>query len=361
MAPKQAFPRVPTPFSERGFYLSEFRGRTLALAVRASDLQAPAPVESVLKELEANPTRVVVISTDPEALAALPASEVLAGDPREPGLEGAVWRALARGPRVGLAVAAGDTFAPVCRHIAVRLGLVKMIWLDREGGLQSPRGGRASFVDLTELRSLLTAGNVGPERASLLQEVEAALAGGVESVNLCTPEGLADEIFSYAGSGTLFTRERYVQVRRLRLDDYDAADDLIARGIAEGYLAPRSPEQIDLVLANGFGAFVEGRYLAGIGALLSHDAAQVAEIASLYTLTRFLGEGVGEHLVTAAVKRAREDGFRSVFACTTSDRVVGFFERQGFALVSPDQIPEEKWRSYDPARRPLVRCVQFDL
>jgi N-acetylglutamate synthase-like GNAT family acetyltransferase len=361
MTRKHEITRGSAPFSEKGFYLSEFRGRTLALAAPASELRALAPLESVLKQLEANPTRVVVISSDREALATLPATEVLPDDPREPGLEAAVWRALTRGPRVGLAVAAGDAFAPVCRQIAVRLGLLKLIWLDREGGLRRPGGGRESFVDLAELRSMLAAGNLETGRTRLLQEVEAALAAGVESVNLCTPEGLADEIFSYSGSGTLFTRERYVLVRRLRLDDYDAADDLIARGVAEGYLAPRSPEQIDQILANGFGAFVEGRYLAGIGALLSHDAAHMAEIASLYTLTRFLGEGVGGHLVSAAVERAREDGFRSVFACTTSDRVVSFFERQGFARVGPDQIPEEKWRSYDPARRDSVRCLQFDL
>ena len=57
--------------------------------------------------------------------------------------------------------------------------------------------------------------------------VEAILSAGVAAVNLCRLDGVADELFTYDGSGTLFTREGYVAVRRLGFDDYDAATDLI--------------------------------------------------------------------------------------------------------------------------------------
>ena len=43
--------RAGTAFSEKSFYLSEFRGRTLAIAVPAADLGQPGPLEAVLKEL----------------------------------------------------------------------------------------------------------------------------------------------------------------------------------------------------------------------------------------------------------------------------------------------------------------------
>src|SRR5262245_28321261 len=46
--------RAGSSFSEKSFYLAEFRGRTLAIAVPAADLGAPAPLAAVLKELEAN-------------------------------------------------------------------------------------------------------------------------------------------------------------------------------------------------------------------------------------------------------------------------------------------------------------------
>jgi N-acetylglutamate synthase-like GNAT family acetyltransferase len=115
------------------------------------------------------------------------------------------------------------------------------------------------------------------------------------------------------------------------------------------------------VLASGFGAFVEGYHLAGIGALLVDEPGGCAEVASLYTLTRFLGEGVGGHLVAYALARAREKGLAYVYACTTSERVGGFFQLHGFRTVGPESVAPAKWRGYDPERRALVRCYRLDL
>jgi amino-acid N-acetyltransferase len=349
------------PFSEKGFYLNEFRGRTLAIAVRAEDLRRPAAIEALLQELEANTTRVVLLSTEKPVLEELLGAVPLAAS--EPRFEGEVWRALARAPHVGVVCEGGEGFVRTCREIVLRLALSKLVWVDEAGGLRRADASRCSFVDLEELRLLLRDGvsRENPARLALLREIEMALSAGVGAVNLSTLEGLADELFTYAGSGTLFTRERYVIVRRLGLDDYDAAADLIARGVAEGYLVPRTAEEIERIFVSGFGAFVEGRHLAGIGALLEHPEAGAAEIASLYTLTRFLGEGIGGHLVRFALERTRKRGFGFAFACTTSERVVAFFERQGFRPAGAEELPAEKWRAYDPDRRGRVRCLRCDL
>ncbi len=348
-------------FSEKAFYLREFRGRTLALAIPAASARELAAIEPVLAELEANHTRALLISPAPSMLEALPGTKLLAaaGD----ALEGAVWRGFADAARVGLVVEGERPFAATCREIALRLGIFKLVCIDPAGGLVRTDGSRLSFVDLEELRLLARDGfpGEGPERAALLVEVERALGAGLPALTLCSADGLADELFSYAGSGTLFTRRRYVDVQRLGIDDYDAADDLISRGVAEGYLAPRTPAEVDRVLANGFGAFVEGRHLAGIGALLDHPEARAGEIGSLYTLTRFLGEGIGGHLVAFALERARERGHAYVFACTTSERVAGFFERHGFRRVGADAVPPGKWRGYDPARRARAMCLRREL
>jgi amino-acid N-acetyltransferase len=349
------------PFSEKGFYLAEFRGRTLAIAVRAADLAATAPLASVLKELEENGTRVVLITDDAATLPSLLDTRSIPADAAR--LEARVWRELAAASRAGVALTDPGAFAPACRELVLRLGVTKLMWIDGGGGLARPDGRRLSFVDLLELRALLETGlaDGSEERRSLLAEIEAALRAGLPAVTLCTLEGLADELFTYAGSGTYFSRDNYVEVRRLGVDDFDAADDLLARGVAEGYLVPRSPEEIEGVLGHGFGAFVEGRYLAGIGALLLHQEGRAGEIASLYTLTRFLGEGIGGHLIRHAVERARAQGCGFVFACTGTERVAGFFERHGFSRVSPDKIPAEKWRDYDDARRKNARCLRLDL
>lgn len=348
----------PGSFSEKAFYLNEFRGRTLAVAAHAADLGAPAALEAVLKELEANGTRVVLLSDSTEAAAGVLGTAVLPGDAAP--LEGAVWRSLQASPRVAVELSAGAAFARSACDVARRLGVPKLVWIDDRGPLLRPNGVRRSFVDLGELRALLRDDAGGP-RAALLREFEMAIEAGLAAVNLCALDAIGDDLFSYAGAGTLFTRERYLELRPLTIDDFDAADDLVARGVAEGYLASRSPAEVEQVLSNGFGAFVEGRHLAGIGALIQHAAHGAGEIVSLYTLTRFLGEGVGGHLVQFAVRRAAGLGCTYVFACTTSERVVRFFERQGFAIVPQEAVPPEKWRHYDPARRASVHCLRREI
>ncbi|MEM7409264.1 MAG: GNAT family N-acetyltransferase [Myxococcota bacterium] len=353
------------PFTEKAFYLAEFRERTVALACDVGALAGrdgvpgdAAVVRSVIEELEGNRTRVVLLLADLGEAAALGARVV---KPDAAGPVGAVWRSLRRTPCVAIGIPGGDAFAAGARHLAVNLGVTKLVVLDPAGGISRPDGSRVSFADLAELSGGLRDAREGAARVSLLVEIEAALREGLPAVNLCTAAGLADELFSYAGSGTLFTPERYIDVRRLGLDDLSAANDLIGRGVAEGYLAERSDAALDQIFANGFGAFVEGRHLAGIGALVPHVASQTSEIASLYTLTRFLGEGVGGHLVRGLLDAARRRGDRAVFACTTTERVVGFFEREGFARVGSDALPDEKWADYDPERRERVTCLRFEL
>lgn len=348
-----------TPFSEKGFFIQEFRGRTLAIAVQASDLGTPDPLRSVVAELATHGGRVCILSTERAHLEALLEGRVLSA--ATPRLEGTVWRELRRSGAVGLVIGGSLAFAPACRDVALRLGVRKLVWLDRDGGLIGPTGARLSFVHLEELELYLATEGTKARRLALLREVERMLVGGIPAVNVCSLEGLADELFTYAGSGTLFTRERYMRVRSLGIDDFDAAHDLLRRGVEEGYLAPRSDSEIDEVLASGFGAFVEGTHLAGIGALVVDTPSRMAEVASLYTLTRFLGEGVGGHLVAHALERAKALGMVAVFACTTMERVGAFFSRQGFREVSREQVPASKWRGYDAERRARVRCFRHDL
>jgi amino-acid N-acetyltransferase len=352
--------RPPEPFSEKGFYLQEFRGRTIAIAVPAAELRDTAPLRAVVEEIGAYDVSTVLISTERSHLAPLVGERVVSA--AAPRLEALVWRKLCEHAVLGLLVGGSLAFAPSCRDLALRLGIGKLVWLDRDGGILGPGGKRLSFVHRAELREILEqAAPANQRRLALLREIAAMLDAGLPAVNVCTLEGLADELFTYAGSGTLFTPERYVIVRPLGIDDFDAAADLIARGVEEGYLVPRAPDQIDAVLASGFGAFVEGRHLAGIGALLPDSASGGGEIASLYTLTRFLGEGVGGHLVAWAIERARERGLSFCFACTTSERVGAFFERNGFRPATPDEIPAAKWRGYSGERRARLRCYRREL
>jgi amino-acid N-acetyltransferase len=348
-------------FSEREFYRQEFRGRTLAITLpRAYEGEAQRLVP-VVQELCDAGSRVVVIAHRPS-----PAAELLGADALVesiPRFEAEVWRRLVARGRVVVALGPFARFPEGCRDVAERLGVFKLVWLDKAGGFVDATGTRHSFIHLGELSELLDAsqGDASDPRARFWREVERTLRVGVPAVNVCSLEALDDELFSYAGSGTLFTSERYVQVRDLGLDDFAAAQDLVRRGASEGYLAPRTQEDVDEILAGGFGAFVERRHLAGICALLTSHGENAAELASLYALTRFLGEGVGGHLVAFAIERARELAKSYVFACTTQERIAAFFTRYGFREVAQDEVPASKWAEYDAERKARVRCFRFDL
>jgi amino-acid N-acetyltransferase len=353
---RRAADTTAEPFSEKGFYLSELRDRTIAIAAPAELLSEPVELVQVLDELSDNQSGVVLISDRADAIAAPFHAPVENIEPLD-SLAARVWRGFGDRRRAGV-VAARD-FERGCAAVVSRLGIRKVVWVDAAGGLVRDGGGRDSFIDTGDLQARLAA-DADP-RDALLREIASMLSSGVTAVNLCTLAGVADELFTYDGSGTLFTAEGYVDVRNLGIDDFDAAADLIERGMKEGYLAPRSGSAIERVLESGYGAFVGGDHLAGIGTLLIHAEDHAAEIASLYTLTRFVGEGVGGHLVRFAIEQAAAQKCRYVFACTTADRVVAFFERNGFRSVEADAVPAAKWHDYDPARRDKVRCLRRDL
>jgi N-acetylglutamate synthase-like GNAT family acetyltransferase len=346
-------------FSEREFYLREFRGRTLAIIV--SKAEFAEPLLPVLDELGGAGARAILIAREARILELLGSQRVLrASDPR---LEANVWRALHATPRIGIVVARAEDFGDHARELACKLGVFKLVWLDPDGGIRTRSGHRLAFVHRAELAELLAEPRrlQTTQRLRLWREIADMLDAGLPAINVCAPEGLGDELFTYAGSGTLFTRERYVTVRPLGVDDFDAAYDLLRRGVEEGYLAPRDEAEVDGLLAAGFGAFVEGRDLSGIGSLLASLDGKGAEIAGLYTLTRFLGEGVGFSLVAYALAEAERRGLAYVFACTVSERVGAFFERNDFRAVGQEEVPLEKWRDYDPARRERVRCYRREL
>jgi amino-acid N-acetyltransferase len=361
------------PFSERAFYLGEFRGRSIGIAWPQEERPELEPLAAVIEELVANQTRVIVMSPLPEVLAVGAGEEPV--DLATADFAARLWRRLREAGCAGLRIGA-DGFESCCEQATLRLRLAKLVWIRSAPpvarGVDAERNARVSVVDLAHLARLCEEGSeegagpidselvACPGSAPLLDAIRSMIAGGVPAVNVCAARDLEQELFTYAGAGIFFTRDRYAEVRPLALDDFDAASDLIARGEADGYLVPRSLSARDAVLAHGVGVFIEGRYLAGIGAILPHPAENAAEIASLYAMTRYVGEGIGSQIVRHAIERVRTEGLAYAFSCTTSDRVERFFERHGFRRVGQEQIPAAKWEGYNLARREHVRCLRFD-
>ena len=55
-------------FSEKDFYLAEFRGRAVAIALEGADEAGFEALGAVLDQFSANGTRVLVLTEDPELL-----------------------------------------------------------------------------------------------------------------------------------------------------------------------------------------------------------------------------------------------------------------------------------------------------
>jgi len=279
-----------------------------------------------------------------------------------------IWTVLRTSPLfVGLWSANPDvSFIACAQRIAIRFKVYKLVLLDPVGGIATG-GSPISFMNGPVLRELLRQGEaewagLGPRRP-VLEAVCAALEGGVASVTLCPLSGLARELFTYGGCGTLFTLTDYCWVERLGIDDFYEVEKLMQRGEREGYLKGRTPQEITQLLLHGYGARLGAApgELAGFCALLPYSAENAAEIAGLYTITRFQGEGVGGRLIATMINEGEHRGFAYLFACTTQEGARRLFERHGFSCVSPEDVPAAKWLGYDPARMRQIAVYRREL
>ena len=383
-------------YREKDFYLEEFRGRSVLVAVSPAAVEARPdlrPLAGAVADLERNETRVVLWWPAVGAPAERRLRGAL-GRARQQGrrwrgmrhplpilrLDGAalagrvrlrarLWEALRR-ERLSLVVMRNVSEAAFPEHavaLAAALGVPKLVMVDPRGGLLAEASTRLSFVDENVLETLVRQGEAEwsglGDRRALLVAVRTALQGGVEAVNLCTPEGIAEEIFSYVGAGTLFTCGDYCHVGPLGLDDFAQAERLLERGQREGLLKPRTQAEIAEVLGAGFGAKISDRHLAGVAALLTapYAAERAGEIVGLYTITRFKGESIGERLVSRILAEAECRGLAYVFACAVDERAVQFFARIGFECVGGGAVPAAKWVGYDARRRARVTVFKRAL
>jgi amino-acid N-acetyltransferase len=403
----------PVVFSEKEFYLDEFRGRTLLFAVHHDGpAERLRPLGEIVRDLLLNDTRVLILlgggaararaalkvlerslaaepvtsqpaessscalpfrlspADDSETpVLALPAEDCDTEAIREEVLI-RIWSILRSTPLfVGICDwSSPDRLAAFAQRIGVCLRVHKLVIVDPQGGVIDAGGGATlSFMDEAVTEHLLQAGEAEwaglGERRSMLEAIRQGLIGGINSVNLCSLEGLARELFTYEGSGTLFTLEDYCRVERLALDDFHQVEKLLERGQREGYLKARTADEIGRILVSGYGATIGRHHLAGICSLQAERYAHLraGEIVGLYTITRFKGEGVGVKLVDRIKAEGLRLGLAYLFACTTQERVGHFFERQGFVRVSQADVPAEKWVSYDDARRKRIAVYRRDL
>ncbi|MGH7897985.1 MAG: GNAT family N-acetyltransferase [Candidatus Binatia bacterium] len=384
-------------FLEKSFYLDEFHEKTLlfAIAPGITDESSLASFLATMRELIREDARIVVVVAEVETarrlegrfrrLAAASLSEPLfpaeeegkrrsivvetrAGE-ADLGSLMRLWSLLRAGPIAVVRVpeVSWIDIARFAVDLAARLKVHKLVLIDPEGGVSQDQ--TLSFLDESVLSTLLAAGQaewagIG-HRRPLIDAIREGLLRGVPSINLCTLPGLARELYTYEGSGTLFTLEDYCRIERLGIDDFREVERLLERGQREGFLKIRSREEIGEILFTGFGATIGSGagHLAGVASLLAdrYRGDATGEVVALYTLNRFKGEGVGVKLLARVLAEARGQGLPSVFACTTEERAAQFFVRNGFVRVTPADVPAAKWVGYDPERLGRLVVLRREL
>lgn len=123
-----------------------------------------------------------------------------------------------------------------------------------------------------------------------------------------------------------------VEIRPVKREDLSGLAAFIEPFVAEGRLLPRTTDELEELVYNGFIAESDGR-LVGFAALEIYSR-KLAEIRSLAVATEFQGQGVGRLLVDQCVDRARKRDVLEVMAITSSEV---FFRSCGFDFTLPGE------------------------
>ncbi|MGJ0121150.1 GNAT family N-acetyltransferase [Williamsia sp. MIQD14] len=346
------------PVVERDFFIEEFRGVTIVVALPVMTADALTAMTRTISEFAPGDTRFVfVVPVDRVARAA----EAIGGLVVEGSTEwdeetiARLWLAIADSHRVVV----GAERAAVARtagSVTASVRASKMVLTDSGGGWGDPP---RSFADIDSHRDRLVAYLARRGLDDFVPAAQEALAGGAYSVNLCRAEDLEFELLTFDGRGTVLTQGRYLHLASLQVDDFPAIEHLVAQGVREGVLKRRSRIEIARMAVGGLGARVlRTGHLAGIVGLEvdRYAGTGFGEVSGLITVAEFSGLGAGGLLVDGLSAMCRDRGLTTLFAVTVSTDAAQFFLRRGFGEVGRDVVPAAKWDGYDADRLQIARC-----
>ncbi len=346
------------PLPERQFFVEEFRGITIVVALPQIDAATLEVAGRTVDAFTAGDTRFVfVVPADrvAETAAAIGARAVDGASTWNDDVVADLWLAVTDARRV---VVGADpaALAHTAGAVSTSVRAAKMVLTDPGGGWGTPP---RSYADIDLHGERLAAHLAARGLDDYAPAAQAALLGGAYSVNLCRAEDLDYELLTFDGRGTVLTHGRYLHVTPLQVDDFARIESLVQQGVREGILKPRSRTEIARMAAGGLGARVfRTGHLAGVVGLEvdRYAGTGYAEVSGLITVAEFSGLGAGSLLIDGLLELCRSRGLTHVFAVTVSDSAADFFVRRGFREVGHDAVPARKWEGYDAARLEVARC-----
>lgn len=140
-----------------------------------------------------------------------------------------------------------------------------------------------------------------------------------------------------------------MKIRKATLKDAMDIYNLINHYAKEGLLLPRSLNSIYENIRDFWVCEVDGEV---VGCCALHVVWEdLAEVKSLAVKEEHRGKGIGEALVMACLKEAKELGIKRVFVLTYA---VGFFSKLEFEEVDKAKLPHKVWGE-------CINCVKFPV
>jgi len=196
-------------------------------------------------------------------------------------------------------------------------------------------------------------------QASSLQSALRAYEQGIHRCHFISYKengALLQELFTRAGHGSLLSRDSLDELRSATIEDVGGILNLIQPLEKAGTLVARSRELLETEIANFIVIELE-ETIIGCAALypLSGNAAEIACIA---IHPDYQKSTLGERLLLALEKQARQMKATTVYALTTV--ASHFFMERGFAEISVDELPQGRQKLYNYQRKSKVFTKTLD-
>lgn len=190
---------------------------------------------------------------------------------------------------------------------------------------------------------------------SKLRHAARATRDGVPRVHLISSrieDALLSELFSNEGVGLMVYSDAYQKVRAATRADIDELYLLIHRAIEDEQLIERSRSDIQSAIEDYIVLDIDSN-VVGCVAMHPYPDAGKAELACLYVKRGHTGQGYGNILVEAAIERAKQLGYTSLFALST--QAAGYLEKAGFTRSRDlEQLPQHRREQWEKNGRNAV-------
>ncbi len=247
------------------------------------------------------------------------------------------------------------TLEDVAAECAIALQAEKLIFLTDESGVADNDGKLMRELTVSDAQALLhTADKAGEFAAVYLPVTINACRGGVKRVHLVDRKldgGLLLELFTHEGVGSMISQDSLELLRQATIDDVGGILQLIEPLEAEGTLAKRSRELLEIEI-DRFIVLEHDQLIVGCAALYPSVEEESGELACLAVHPHFQNAGGGEMLLRAVEKRARGLKLNRLFVLTTVTS--HWFIEHGFESAPLSVLPARKAALYNYQRNSRV-------